>query len=143
MPPDLQSCLIPLNLRYWLYFTNRSYTLKTELHRSNEDLNMPSDNFSDIMNGPAMAPPLGQTFISPTNRSEEQKWYYVSASLTISIAGLFIAVRMYTRVQIVRKKDLSDGRLLDPYYAPLLTLYQAPQSWLMYRDPNQNPVFEF
>ncbi|KAF2832848.1 hypothetical protein CC86DRAFT_399514 [Ophiobolus disseminans] len=59
------------------------------------------------LNRPALLPPPN-TESHLTTHSPEQKWYYVCAVLYTVIPGLFISLRIYTKIRIVRKMDVTD-----------------------------------
>ena len=62
------------------------------------------------LEGPAGRTPPG---VVPhlTNSSEDQKWYYVGVVTCLVIAGIFVVLRFYTKLRIIRRTDLSDCKL--------------------------------
>jgi hypothetical protein len=61
----------------------------------------------DDLDGPALSPPPSVEANFST-KSHAETWYYVCAVLCTVIPGSFIVLRMYTKVSIVRKVDLTD-----------------------------------
>jgi hypothetical protein len=62
----------------------------------------------DLLYGPAMKAPPG-VFPLPLGRtSPDQKWYFICVPLFTIIPGFFLMLRLYTKVNIVRKVDLTD-----------------------------------
>ena len=62
-----------------------------------------------LLEGPALNPPKG---VIPhiTNRSTEQDRFYVCVALCTVIQAIFLLLRLYTKVRIVRKVDITDCR---------------------------------
>lgn len=60
-----------------------------------------------LLEGPALTPPNG-VIPSVTNRSDEQHWYYVCVSFCTVVPGVLLLLRLYTKLRIVRKVDLTD-----------------------------------
>ena len=56
---------------------------------------------------PALSPPPG---VEPhfSKQSPEQAWYYVVAVLGTVVTGSLYILRMYTKIRIVRKVDITD-----------------------------------
>ena len=63
---------------------------------------------AELLNGPAATTPEGGVILQPTNRSESQRWYYVCVVPSLVISGSFVALRMYTKIRIIRKTNISD-----------------------------------
>jgi hypothetical protein len=59
------------------------------------------------LTSPALVPPYGvQAHFTTT--SPEQNWYYVCAVLCTTVSGIFVLLRLYTKVYVIRKIDLTD-----------------------------------
>jgi hypothetical protein len=62
-----------------------------------------------MLERPALAPPGGlNPAWRPTVHSQEQTWYYVSAALCSVVPGVFVVLRLYTKLYFVRKLSLPD-----------------------------------
>lgn len=61
----------------------------------------------DLLAGPALPPPPG-VIAHFSRTSPDQKWFYICVPLFTIIPGIFILLRLYTKLKIVRKLDLSD-----------------------------------
>jgi len=60
-----------------------------------------------LLDGPALDPPPG--IVAHFSRtSPDQKWFYICAPLFTVIPGIFMILRFYTKLRIVRKLDLAD-----------------------------------
>ncbi|EAT85923.1 hypothetical protein SNOG_07272 [Parastagonospora nodorum SN15] len=68
---------------------------------------MPTPTFPDDPNGLAADPPPGSQGKLGT-ASDALVWYQVCAVLCTTVPGLFVLLRLYTKVFIVRKTDLTD-----------------------------------
>ncbi|KAH4047460.1 hypothetical protein HBH70_147360 [Parastagonospora nodorum] len=68
---------------------------------------MPTPTFPDDPNGLAADPPPVQQGKLGT-ASDALVWYQVCAVLCTTVPGLFVLLRLYTKVFIVRKTDLTD-----------------------------------
>lgn len=68
---------------------------------------MPVPTLLDELDGPALSPPPGVEANFSTE-SHVEKWYYLCAVLCTVSPGSFIILRMYTKISIVRKVDLTD-----------------------------------
>lgn len=55
-----------------------------------------------------MKAPSGVISQFPTTSSPEQSWFYISAALSITITGILLLLRLYTKLYVVRKVDLTD-----------------------------------
>ncbi|PSN69522.1 hypothetical protein BS50DRAFT_522144 [Corynespora cassiicola Philippines] len=66
------------------------------------------------LEGPAGRTPPG---VVPhlINSSEDQKWYYVGVVTCLVIAGIFVVLRFYTKLRIIRRTDLSDWSVTLAY----------------------------
>lgn len=77
---------------------------------------------ADRFQQPALETPPDVISQFPTNHSGEQAWYYVAATLSTVVAGTFLLLRIYTKLRIVRKVDLTDCLIsLSRFTAPILT----------------------
>jgi len=56
---------------------------------------------------PAMRAPPGVA-VHLTTSSPEQKWYFICVPLFSIIPGIFIILRVYTKLKIVKKLDCAD-----------------------------------
>ena len=63
---------------------------------------------ADPLNQPALSTPPGIVSHFPTTHSRVQVWYYVCAALCAVTTGTFLLLRLYTKVRIVRKVDVTD-----------------------------------
>lgn len=77
-----------------------------------------SNSSLELLDGPALTPPNG-VIPNVTNQSEEQRWYYVAASFCTVFPGALLLLRLYTKLHIMRKVDLTDCSLL---YSKLIVL---------------------
>lgn len=77
------------------------------------------------LDGPALLPPPGVTS-HLTNSSSQQNWYYVFISLCTVIPGVLLLLRLYTKIRIVRKLDLTDClyHLTLSLTHPLIRIYR-------------------
>lgn len=66
-----------------------------------------------IYDGSALPPPEG---VVPyvTNHSEEQSWYHFGAALCTAVSGIFLLLRLYTKLRIARQADFTDGSIINP-----------------------------
>lgn len=80
---------------------------------------------ADPLNQPALSTPPGTVSHFPTTHSREQAWYYVCATLCAVITGTFLLLRLYTKVRIVSKVDVTDCLLSPMGYHSTLTLTQT------------------
>ncbi|KAF2020602.1 hypothetical protein BU24DRAFT_487188 [Aaosphaeria arxii CBS 175.79] len=69
------------------------------------------DVTQELLDGPALEAPPGVT-VHLTRTSPEQKWYFVCVPLFTIIPGIFILLRLYTGLKIVRKLGWADYFLL-------------------------------
>ena len=67
------------------------------------------------LDGPALLPPAGATS-DLTNKSSQQNWYYFFISLCTIIPGVLLLLRLYTKINIVRKLDLTDCLTPPPFF---------------------------
>ncbi|KAF2464557.1 uncharacterized protein BDR25DRAFT_95504 [Lindgomyces ingoldianus] len=66
-----------------------------------------------LLEGPALPYPGGSDGTwQPTVHSRDQLWYYVCVSLCTAFSGIFIILRLYTKLRVVHKLDLSDYLIL-------------------------------
>lgn len=63
---------------------------------------------ADPLQEPALGTPPGIISQFPTTRSNEQAWYYVCATLSAVVVGTLLLLRLYTKLRVVRKVDLTD-----------------------------------
>ena len=63
---------------------------------------------SDPDQRPALPTPPGVVSDFPTTASPDQFWLYVTAVLCSVIPGLLLILRLYTKMRIIRKTDMSD-----------------------------------
>ena len=67
----------------------------------------PTPSMQDLLNAPALDPPEGvtrtMTFYPP-----EQAGYYTFIALCGIVPGAFLVMRLYTKIQIVRRMDVTD-----------------------------------
>lgn len=80
---------------------------------------MPPPNYYDE---PALGAPKG---VVPyvTNSSDEQFWYYVYASFCTTISGIFLPLRLYIKLRIIRKVELIDCAIRPLPSLLVLTLF--------------------
>jgi hypothetical protein len=67
-----------------------------------------TDKLEAMLNGPALAPPDNSAVASQMGNSH---LVYVMLSLCMAVAGLSIALRMYTQISVHGKLDVADCRL--------------------------------
>lgn len=63
---------------------------------------------ADPLQQPALAMPPGVISEFPTRRSSDQAWYHVFVVLATVIPGTLLLIRLYTKLRIVRKVDVTD-----------------------------------
>ena len=68
---------------------------------------------------PALATPPGVVSQFPTTHSNEQAWYYVGAVLAAFVPGSLLLLRLYTKVYVVRKVDVTDCMIPTSIYCRL------------------------
>lgn len=68
---------------------------------------MSSPTYPDDPNGAAAVPPPGSVGKFGPN-SNALVWYQVCAALCTIIPGIFVLLRLYTKIFIVRKTDVTD-----------------------------------
>jgi hypothetical protein len=61
----------------------------------------------DLLDGPAHKAPPG-VIVHLSRTSPEQKWYFICVPLFTVIPGIFLILRLYTKIKIIRKLDLTD-----------------------------------
>ena len=69
---------------------------------------MAAVTMADPLHEPALQPPSGANSQFPTTHSDEQAWFYVAATLSAVVPGTLLFLRLYTKLRIVRKVDLTD-----------------------------------
>ncbi|KAF1950141.1 hypothetical protein CC80DRAFT_554601 [Byssothecium circinans] len=57
---------------------------------------------------PAMDPPPGVESHFVTSNPDAMRWYWLAAVMCIVVPGLLLLLRLYTRLRIIRKTDLTD-----------------------------------
>lgn len=62
----------------------------------------------DPFEEPALVTPPGLISQFPTTHSNEQKWFFVCVIICAAVSGFFLLLRLYTKLHIVRKLDLTD-----------------------------------
>ena len=65
----------------------------------------------DPLQLPALDTPPGVVSFFPTTHSDDQAWYYVCATLCAVVPGSLVLLRLYTKLRIVRKVDVTDGSI--------------------------------
>jgi bacteriorhodopsin len=55
----------------------------------------------DLLDGPALKAPPGVT-VQLSRTSREQKWYFICVPLFTLIPGIFVLLRLYTKIKNVR-----------------------------------------
>lgn len=60
-----------------------------------------------LLEAPALLAP-DNVIPNVTNRSDDQIWFYVCISLCAIFAGIFLLLRLYTKLRIVAKLDIAD-----------------------------------
>lgn len=70
----------------------------------------------ELLNGPAMAPPLGTkpNFVNPPNLEKE---FYIDLILCLAISVLVVCMRIWTKARVMRKVQIEDCKSLVPAYA--------------------------
>lgn len=80
---------------------------------------------------PALKTPPGVISRFPTTHSDEQAWFYVSATLSVVVPGILLLLRLYTKLRIVRKADMTDCSIPPSRFVALvLTEMQISLPWL-------------
>ncbi len=69
---------------------------------------MTAVTMADPLHGPALEPPSGVISQFPTVHSDEQAWFYAAATLSAVVPGTLLFLRLYTKLRVVRKVDLTD-----------------------------------
>ena len=65
----------------------------------------------DPLQLPALGTPPGVVSLFPTTHSDDQAWYYLCATLCTVVPGSLVLLRLYTKLRIVRKVDVTDGSI--------------------------------
>lgn len=63
---------------------------------------------ADPLQQPAFETPPDVVSLFPTTHSDEQAWFFVVATLSSVVPGTLLLLRLYTKVHIVRRVDLTD-----------------------------------
>lgn len=76
-----------------------------------------------LLRAPALKAPAGSDKTMTTS-GPDQVWYLVVAILCIAVPGIFLAIRIYTKISIVRKIEPADCKAKMVNFLPriLLTL---------------------
>lgn len=79
---------------------------------------------ADPLQEPALQPPPGVISQFPTLHSDQQAWFYVVATLCAVVPGTLLFLRLYTKFNIIRKRDATDCstypfRSPPPFPSPL------------------------
>jgi hypothetical protein len=61
----------------------------------------------EIAMSPVMEPPAGVQAVLST-KSPEQVWYFITVPIFLVVSAIFVAIRGYTKLRIVRKFDWAD-----------------------------------
>nr|AUW31341.1 putative ribosomal protein [Cladonia uncialis subsp. uncialis] len=69
----------------------------------------------DPLQLPALDTPPGVVSFFPTTHSDDQAWYYVCATLCAVVPGSLVLLRLYTKLRIVRKVDVTDGLAVSSF----------------------------
>lgn len=56
---------------------------------------------------PAMQPPPGEE-AHVTNRSDEQRFFYLCITVATIVPGVLLLIRLYTKARLMKKVELSD-----------------------------------
>ncbi|KAF2645858.1 hypothetical protein P280DRAFT_476322 [Massarina eburnea CBS 473.64] len=62
----------------------------------------------ELLEGAALDPPPGVESHFVTYDPNAMKWYYFAAVMCIVVPGLLLILRLYTKLRIIRKTDLTD-----------------------------------
>lgn len=98
----------------------RSAILSTYLSSASAEVTHTA--MADPLHEPALETPPGVISQFPTTHSDEQAWYYVCAVLSTVVPGTLLLLRLYTKLRILRKMDVTDCSIpLSRFVAPILT----------------------
>ena len=76
----------------------------------------------DPLYEPALETPSGVISQFPTTHSDEKAWFYVFATLSAVVPGILLLLRLYTKLRVVRKVDVTDcSRFPSIFEASILT----------------------
>lgn len=75
---------------------------------SAEVVNFERNIMANPLQEPALETPPGVISQFPTTHSDEQAWFYVCATLSTVFPGILLLLRLYTKLRVVRKVDLTD-----------------------------------
>ena len=67
----------------------------------------PTPSIEELLNAPALAPPLGVTPVMSTY-GPDQSGYYAFSVLAGLLPGALLAIRMYTKIRIIKRVDVTD-----------------------------------
>ena len=67
---------------------------------------------------PALDTPPGVLSQFPTTHSHDQVWFYVCATLSAVVPGTLLMLRLYTKLRVVRKVELTDCAVSPPKVVP-------------------------
>lgn len=77
---------------------------------------------ADPLQSPALDTPPGVISQFPTIRSKDQAWFYVCVALATVVTGTLLLLRIYIKLRVVRKVDLTDCAISpSTYVRPILT----------------------
>lgn len=74
------------------------------------------NTMADPLQSPALETPPGVISQFPTTHSGGQVWFRVSATLFTIVPGTLLLLRLYTKLRIVRKVDITDCSGVSPFY---------------------------
>lgn len=75
---------------------------------------MSSSTTAELLEAPVIQPPEG-VIANFAEFSGTPSWYYVCAVFCTVVPGVLLLLRLYTKMYIVRKMDLTDGLILPLY----------------------------
>lgn len=73
---------------------------------------------AEALQQPALETPSGVISQFPTTHSDEQAWYYVCVTLSTVVPGTLLLLRLYTKLSIVRRVDLTDCSIPPSRFIP-------------------------
>ncbi|KAL8858966.1 MAG: hypothetical protein Q9178_004447 [Gyalolechia marmorata] len=85
---------------------------------------------SVLLDGPALQPPPGVA-ANVTNRSDELFWYYVCVPVCTVIPGILLCLRLYTKLRIIRKVDLTDYLTITSFWLYVAQILYTPTMFLV------------
>lgn len=121
-PAALTNSFIPLRFRLKLTAAKRRCAIHIVLS-SSARAGLNSFTMADPLQEPALATPPGVVSQFPTTHSNDQAWYYVGVVLAAFVPGCLLVLRLYTKVYVIRKVDVTDCMTPASIYivAPILT----------------------